>query len=229
MTKGNNRMSDERLRAVIFDVDGTLVDSKDVHARSWVEALMEAGYAVTFDDVRRRIGMGGDNLLPDVIGKSKDSPEGKKVSQRRKEIFQTKYLPMVNSFADVPALFRRVQERGLKTAISSSSDPDDLEALLGIAGVKDLVGATTSSSDAKHSKPDPDPIEVALKKTDCSPAQAVMVGDTPYDIEAARKVGVRTIAVRCGGFSDDDLRGAIAIYDDPADLLAHFGSSPLGI
>ena len=172
--------------------------------------------------------MGGDNLLPEVIGKDSDSPEGKALGQRRKEIFRTKYLPTVQPFADVPALFRRIQSAGLKATIATSAEQDELDALLQVAGVKDLVEATTSSSDSKNSKPDPDPIQVALKKAGCAPDQAVMVGDTPYDVESARKAGVGTLAVRCGGFSNEDLKGALAIYDGPADLLAHFDQSPLG-
>ena len=220
-------MPDRALKAILFDVDGTLVDSNDVHAKSWVEALTEKGYDVRFEDIRRRIGMGGDNLLPDVIGKDSESPEGKELSRRRKEILTAKYLETIRPFADVPALFQHIRERGLKVTISSSSDQDDLDALLKIAGVTDLVEDTTSSKDARNSKPDPDPLQVALTKAGCSPDQAVMVGDTPFDIESARKAGVGTIAVRCGGFSDADLRGAIAVYDDPADLLAHFDQSPL--
>lgn len=221
-------MAESTLKAVIFDVDGTLVDSNDAHARAWVEALTEQGYHVTFDDIRRRIGMGGDNLLPEVIGQSRDSPEGKQVSRRRKEIFRSKYLPQVRAFPDVPALFRRAQDRGLQTTISSSAEQDELNALLEIAGVKDLVEATTSSRDAGHSKPDPDPVAVALEKACCAPSEAVMVGDSPYDVQSAGKAGVATVAVRCGGFSDADLKGAVGMYDDPADLLAHFDVSSLG-
>ena len=221
-------MAQSELKAVIFDIDGTLVDSNDAHARSWVEAMAEQGYSVAYDEVRRRIGMGGDNLLPEVIGQDKESEVGKALSARRKEIFQSQYRGSVCAFPDVPALFGRVWEAGMKPVLCTSSDQDDLEALLQIAGVEDLAEATTSSQDAPHSKPDPDPLHAALKKSGVRPEQAIMVGDTPFDIEAARKAGVGTIAVRCGGFSDDDLKGALVVYDDPADLLARFDESPLG-
>lgn len=220
-------MADTKLRAVIFDVDGTLVNSNDAHARSWVEALSAQGYEVSFDEIRRRIGMGGDNLLPEVIGQDKDSPVGKSLTSRRKEIFKSQYLPTIQPFSEVPALFRRVGEAGMQRTISSSAEKDELHSLLQIAGVADLAEEVTSSSDAQHSKPSPDPINVALEKAGCAPNQAVMVGDSPYDIEAARKAGVATIALRCGGFSDKDLQGAVALYNDPADLLAHFDESPL--
>ncbi len=221
-------MGSRRIQTVIFDVDGTLVDSNDFHARSWVEALAEQGYDVSFDDIRRRIGMGGDNLLPEVIGQDKDSPVGKKAGARRREIFVTQYLPRVRAFPQVTALFHRVHGAGLKAAIASSSEREELDRLLQVAGVEGLADTVTSSSDAKKSKPDPAPVNVALTKSGTAPGRAVMVGDTPFDIEAARKAGVGTVALRCGGFSDDDLKGALAVYDDPADLLAHFDTSPLG-
>ncbi|MBV9852033.1 MAG: ChaB family protein [Armatimonadetes bacterium] len=214
-------MAQSARRAAILDVDGTLVDSNDAHARAWVEALTEKGHHVTFDQIRRLIGMGGDNLLPTVIGKEKDSPEGKELSDLWDQIFKTKYQPNLKPFPQVPQLFERLRERGLQRVIASSATQEQLDALLKIAGVTGLVDATVSADDIGTSKPAPDAVEVALKKAGCAPEQAIMVGDTPYDIESAGKAGVKTIAVRCGGWSDEDLKGAIALYDDPADLLAH--------
>jgi phosphoglycolate phosphatase-like HAD superfamily hydrolase len=120
-----------------------------------------------------------------------------------------------------------MREQGLKLAIASSAQPDELRSLLQIVGAADLIEDKTSSEDAKRSKPDPDIMQVTLKKVGYPPNEVVMIGDTPYDIEAASKVGVATIAFRCGGWNDADLAGAIAIYNDPADLLAHYDSSPL--
>jgi phosphoglycolate phosphatase-like HAD superfamily hydrolase len=212
--------------AVIFDVDGTLIDSNDAHAHSWAEALSQNGFSIAWEEIRRRIGMGGDNLLPDLIGEKKDSPVGKKVSSLRDEIFKNRYLPTVQPFDAVPQLFQRIHENGLRCIISSSSNEDQLQSLLKIAKVEDLVDATVSESDVKTSKPAPDAITVALKKAGCSSKEALMIGDSPYDIASAQKAGVQTVAVRCGGFSDEDLAGAIAIYDDPADLLRHFAELP---
>ena len=215
------------IHAVIFDVDGTLVDSNDAQARSWVDALKEFGYSVPYEKVRPLIGMGGDKVLPETIGVQKDSEKGKQISKRRGEIFKEKYLPNVQPFPDAQKLLDRMREQGFKLAIATSAQPDELRPLLQIVGAADLIEDKTSARDVKSSKPDPDVMQVALKRVGYPPNEVVMIGDTPYDIEAARKVGVGTIALRCGGWSDSDLAGAIAIYNDPADLLAHYDSSPL--
>ena len=217
----------KHIYAVIFDVDGTLVDSNDAQARSWVDALKEFGYSVPYEKVRPLIGMGGDKVLPETIGVQKDSEKGKQISKRRSEIFKEKYLPNVRPFPDAQKLLDRMREQGLKLAIATSAQPDELRPLLQIVGAADLIEDKTSARDVKSSKPDPDVMQVALKRVGYPPNEVVMIGDTPYDIEAARKVGVGTIAFRCGGWSDSDLAGAIAIYNDPADLLAHYDSSPL--
>ena len=215
------------IHGVIFDVDGTLVDSNDAQARSWVDALNDFGYSVPYEKVRPLIGMGGDKVLPETIGVQKDSEKGKQISQRRSEIFKEKYLPNVKAFPDAQKLLDRMREQGLKLAIATSAQPDELRPLLQIVGAADLIEDKTSSKDAQSSKPDPDVMQVTLKKVGYPANELVMIGDTPYDIEAATKVGVGTIAFRCGGWSDSDLTGAIAIYNDPADLLAHYDSSPL--
>ena len=215
------------IHAVIFDVDGTLVDSNDAQARSWVDALKEFGYSVPYEKVRPLIGMGGDKVLPETIGVQKDSEKGKQISKRRSEIFKKKYLPNVKPFPDAQKLLDRMRKQGLKLAIATSAQPDELRPLLQIVGAADLIEDKTSARDVKSSKPDPDVMQVALKRVGYPPNEVVMIGDTPYDIEAARKAGVGTIAFRCGGWSDSDLAGAIAIYNDPADLLAHYDSSPL--
>jgi HAD superfamily hydrolase (TIGR01509 family) len=211
----------QRFSGVILDVDGTLVDSNDAHARAWVEALAEAGYGVPFESVRRMIGMGGDHLLPAVAQIESDSPAGKSIERRRGEIFRERYLGEVRAFPRTRELLEELKRRGLKLAVASSAKPDELEPLLERAGAADLVEQTTSSGEADQSKPNPDIIQVALGKLGNHPSNTVMLGDTPYDIEAAGRAGVATIALRCGGWSDADLAGALAIYDDPADLLSH--------
>lgn len=215
------------IRGVILDVDGTLVDSNDTHARSWVEAMAENGYHVPYEKVRPLIGMGGDKVLPATTGIQKDSPQGKKISQRRAEIFKERYLPAVQAFPQARELLQRMRASGLKLAVASSAQPDELKALLRIVGASDLIEEESSSKDAQSSKPDPDIVHVTLQRIGFPADQVIMLGDTPYDIEAAQKVGVGTIALRSGGWSDDELRGALAIYNDTADLLAHYDSSPL--
>ena len=217
-----------RLKAVLFDVDGTLVDSNDAHAQAWVKAFTEHGVTVDTTHVRRCIGMGGDKLMPEVSGLEEDSPKGSAIAKRRGEIFKQQFLPKIQAFTDSDRLVAAVKQRGLTAVAASSAQKDELTALLKIAGADWLMDAATSSDDAEESKPEPDIIEAALKRAKASPPEAVMIGDTPYDIEAARRAGVATIAFRSGGWSDADLAGAIAIYDGPRDLLARLDESPLG-
>jgi HAD superfamily hydrolase (TIGR01509 family) len=216
------------VRGVILDVDGTLVDSNDAHAHAWVEALAEHDYDLPFEKIRRLIGMGGDKLLPAATGQDSQSEIGKRISERRREIFKTRYLPSIKPFPKVRELLSHMRERGLKLVVASSAQPDELDQLLEIAGAKRLVEDTTSSNDADNSKPDPDIVQVALHNLGYPPAEVVMLGDTPYDIEAATKAGINTVALLCGGWSEQDLSQALAIYADPADLLEHYESSPLG-
>lgn len=218
----------EQIQGVILDIDGTLLESNDAHAHAWVQALADNGYDVPFDEVRPLIGMGGDKILPEIIGVQKDSDIGKQIDQRRDQIFRDRYLPHIKPTPGAKELLRSMRERGLKLAVASSSQKDQLKSLLRILDAEDLIEEETSSSDAQHSKPSAQPVEVTLKRIRFSPQSVFLLGDTAYDIESAQKVGVRTIAVRCGGSSDKDLSGAIAIYDDPADLLRHYEESALG-
>ena len=215
-----------KLRAAILDVDGTLVDSNDQHAQSWVDTLAEAGHQVEFTEVRRLIGMGGDKLLPKVTGISTESPEGVRLSKRRKEIFTEKYLPTIKAFPQAREMLLRMKDAGLALVAASSAEKDQLIPLLKIANASDLLDGKTSSSDAENSKPDPDIVQAAIGNLNLAPDEAIMLGDTPYDIEAAKRAGLKTVALRCGGWADQDLRGATAIYDDPSDLLRNFDTSP---
>jgi phosphoglycolate phosphatase-like HAD superfamily hydrolase len=173
--------------------------------------------------------MGGDNLLPSVAHIEKDSELGKKITERRGEIFKSRYLPHLKPFPAVRPMLERMRAEGLTLIVASSAKEDELKTLLEIAGVTDLIEATTSAQDAGRSKPAPDPIVVALKKGSLPPEGVLMLGDTPYDIASASKAGVRSLAVRCGGWGDADLKDALAVYADPADLLARYDSSPLMI
>ncbi len=217
-----------KFRAVLLDVDGTLVDSNDAHAMAWVEAMARGGYDVPYKKVRSAIGMGSDNLLPSTIGVEKESEEGKRLSEWWKEIFKESYLPKLKAFPKSRELLARMKEVGLKLVVASSSEPDMLQKLLDIVGAQGLVAETTSAGDAKRSKPDPDIIRAALENAGYPASKVVMLGDTPYDVQASTRAGVPIIAVRCGGWDDSQLKGAIATYEDPEDLLAHYDSSPLG-
>jgi HAD superfamily hydrolase (TIGR01509 family) len=220
-------MDRKRVRGILLDIDGTLLDSNDAHARAWVEALADAGIASELAHLRRLIGKGGDKVLPEVAGLEADSKEGKKISEHRSALFLKKYLPQLGPFPGARDLVLRLKKEGIKPVVATSAKKEELSLLLRQAGIEDLLHEKATSSDAKSSKPDPDIIEAAVKRADIPPDELMMLGDTPYDVEASTKAGVAAIALRCGGWTDPDLTGAVAVYDGPADLLAHFESSPL--
>ncbi|HVE79201.1 MAG TPA: HAD family hydrolase [Gemmatimonadaceae bacterium] len=222
------RRSSAPPRAVLLDVDGTLVDSNDAHARAWVETFDEFGYDIPFERVRPLIGMGGDKLIPAVLGISADSDEGKRLSERRGKIFRERHLPTVRPFPQASTLLERMMREGLTLVIATSAKGEELTGLLRAGGLEGMFDDAVTNSDVDGSKPDPDVIQAALERAKCQPSEAVMLGDTPYDVEAALKAGVRVVGVRSGGWGDADLGGASAIYDDAADLLAHYEESPLG-
>ena len=214
--------------AVLLDIDGTLIDSNDAHAHAWVAAFAEQGITIDFARIRRCIGMGGDKLMPEVSGIAEDSAAGAAIARRRGEIFSERFLPHLQPFRDAGRLVATLKARGHTVVAASSAKRDELQQLLAIAGAESLMNAATSSDDAATSKPDPDIIQAALNRAHASPADAVMIGDTPYDIEASARAGVASIAFRCGGWTDEDLKGAVAIYDGPWDLLARLEDSLFG-
>ncbi len=217
------------LQGVILDVDGTLVLSNDANAQAWVKAFAEFGYNVPFEQVRPLIGMGGDQLIPQVVpGLTKDEGDGKAISARRKELILSHYGPKLVSANGTRQLILPMQQAGLRLIVASSATSQEMQVLLKVAQVDDLLKEVTTSSDAEASKPAPDIVAVALSKLKLEPDQVLMLGDTPYDIQSAGASRVGVIALRCGGFDDAALAGAKAIYDDPADLLAQYADSPLG-
>jgi len=217
------------LQAVILDVDGTLVLSNDAHAQAWVEAFAAYGYEVSFEQVRPLIGMGGDQVIPIVMPELNDEEgDGKAIAEKRKEFIKERFGPSLSPTPGARDLILKMQEAGLKLIIASSATTEELSVLLKAAKVDDLLKEATTSSDAEASKPAPDIVEAALGKLKLEPNQVLMIGDTPYDLQSAKAAGVELIAVRCGGFEDQQLQMALAIYDDPADILAHYDSSPLG-
>jgi phosphoglycolate phosphatase-like HAD superfamily hydrolase len=215
------------LRTVLLDVDGTLIDSNDAHARAWVDSLAAHGYVVPFETIRPLIGKGGDKILPEVTGLDPDSGEAERMSQTRSRIFLERELPTLRATRGARALLEHMRARGFELVVATSAKEDEVEAILTQAGVADLIQAASSSDDAERSKPDPDIIRAALRKAGRPAAHSAMLGDTPYDVEAAERARVPAVALRCGGWwSDDAFSDAAAVYDDPADLLAHFDESP---
>jgi HAD superfamily hydrolase (TIGR01549 family) len=219
------------IKAVIFDIDGTLVDSVDLHAKAWQETFKHFGRDVPYEEVRHQIGKGGDQLMPVFFSKEELDQFGKEMEEYRSKLFKNEYLPRVRPFPKVRELFERIKADGLKIALASSAKEEELQEYKKIAHIEDLVEEETSADDTDKSKPHPDIFEAALSLLgDVSAREAVVVGDTPYDAQAAGKIGLRTIGVLCGGFPESELRaaGCIEIYDGPADLLARYDESIIG-
>jgi len=217
-----------RIRGIALDVDGTLVDSNDGHARAWVDAFGEFGVRTSLADVRPLIGMGGDRILEQIAGLDPDDPGSKAIDERRLARFRSDYLPHVRGFPGVPEFVARLRDAGIAIVVASAAAEEDLASLLAIAGVPELTERAVSGDAVPRSKPAPDVVCAALERLGLPPSQVAMIGDTPWDIEAAGRAGLGTIAVRSGGWNDDGLADAIAIYDDVAHLGRCFDDSPLG-
>jgi HAD superfamily hydrolase (TIGR01549 family) len=216
------------MKAAIFDVDGTLVDSVDLHAKAWQEAFEHFGHRFAFEKIRSQIGKGGDQLMPVFLSKEEVEAKGKKIEKYRGDLFKKKYLGEVTAFPLGRALFERLMKDGWKIALASSAKKDELQTYKEIAGIDDLIKTETSTDDAEKSKPHPDIFQAAMKRLgDVAPQDCVVVGDSPYDAEAAGKAGIRAIGFLCGGFPEEDLRraGCEEIYDGGADLLRRYEAS----
>jgi HAD superfamily hydrolase (TIGR01549 family) len=217
------------IKAAIFDLDGTLVDSNDLHVQAWQETFRHFGKEIPVEELRAQVGKGGDQYLPVFLSELEMQQIGKQVDEFRGRIFQKKYLAQVRAFPRVRELFERVRSEGKKVALASSGKAHEVEHYQKLAGIEGLIDCQVTADDVAHSKPKADVFIAALRLLGhLAPDEAIAIGDTPYDIEAA-KLDLATIAVLCGGFPEDDLRdaGAIAIFRDPAELLDHYYQSPL--
>ena len=216
-------MKNPTIKGILLDIDGTLLDSNDAHARAFEQAFAEHGLEIPFDHIRPLVGMGSDKLIPSLTGFEAESERGEKISARKKGIFEERYLPRLRPTRGGRALLERFLADGLTLVVATSAGGDEMKGLLEQAGIADLIHDATSSGEVENSKPDPDVIGAAIRKSKLDAEELLMIGDTPYDIEAAAKAKVKTIALRCGGWWDDEaLAGAIAIFDDPRELLEHW-------
>ena len=209
---------------VILDVDGTLLDTNYLHAVAWARAFRDNGHDVPMAALHRTIGMSSDNLVKELLGDSDEAVvEG---HSKHYEAFQEE----VRAFPQVPDLIRACRDRGLSVVIVTSGAKDDLEWMLPAIGVEeDELDGVLTSGDVEESKPSPDPFESALEKHGLDAARTVAVGDTVYDVQAAHRAGVRSIALTCGGIDEHTLReaGAHEVHDDPAALLEALERSAL--
>lgn len=219
------------IKAVIFDVDGTLVDSVDLHAEAWQRAFKQFGREIPFLDVRQQIGKGGDQLMPVFFSPAELEAFGEELEKYRGDLFKREYLARVRAFPRVRELFTRLTEDGKRIALASSAKEDELQTYKQVASIADLIESETSADDAERSKPHPDIFAAALAQLgdEIKTEEVLVIGDTPYDAEAAGKIHLRTIGVLCGGFPEAQLRaaGCFEIYQDPADLLARYDASPI--
>jgi HAD superfamily hydrolase (TIGR01509 family) len=214
--------------AILFDVDGTLVDTNDLHAVAWREAFAHFGHDVSLADIRWQVGKGGDNLIPSLLP-DLGGEEAERMEEYRSILYKRDYLPSAMPFPGVRPLFERLKEDGMRIVLASSSDAAEVRHYLGLIGCEDLVDETTSKDDVAHSKPCPDIFEAAAGKLAPLPrARIVVIGDSPWDMKAAGRAGLCAIGFRSGGFPDDALReaGASTLFDGPAGLLADYADSP---
>jgi len=212
--------------AVLFDIDGTLVDSNYLHVIAWMRAFGDLGQAVDAARVHHDIGMGAPQLLSDLLG-DRAADLGDAARERHK-VHYAELHPMLRRFAGARELVRAVGARA-KVVMATSASPEELEALRATLEVDDIVDGFTSAQDVDAAKPEPDLVEVALQRAGVAARRAVFVGDTVWDVFAAQRAGVACVCVLTGGIAEAQLReaGAVAVYDDARSLLAELDRSPL--
>ena len=215
------------VKAVLCDLDGTLLDSNAQHAEAWQRAFAHFGIETTFNEVVHQIGKGGDNLIPVFVPEGDRERLQKPLEKFRTDLFRKEYLPNLKPFPGARELLLKMNQAGIRIAIASSSNKQDLETFKRILNIEDLVEKDTSADDAERSKPAPDIFEAALQRVHLSAHEVLALGDTPWDIEAADKAQVKTVAVTSGGWSREDLEqaGALEVYTDVAEIAARFADS----
>lgn len=230
MIDQQNQCQGVRPQAALFDVDGTLVDTNDLHAAAWRECFLHFGLDKPLDEIRWQIGKGGDNLLPTLFPELSEA-RVEEMDAFRGELFKRDYLPRAVPFPEVRALFERIVEASARIVLASSAGKEEVHYHLGLLACEDLVSATTTKDDVESSKPCPDIFEAALAKVAPLGAQDVaVVGDSPWDVKAAGRARMRAVGFLSGGFPGEALReaGACELYEGPADLLARFETSVFG-
>ncbi|MEV7135127.1 HAD family hydrolase [Arthrobacter sp. NPDC093128] len=218
-----------RQRGVLFDVDGTLVDSSYLHTLAWWQAFRQVGLDVPMASIHRSVGMGGDKLVDRLLPTGRDKTRDAAIMAAHGAVFAT-YWPALRAFDGARDLLAQCYESGFAVALASSARAQDLEVLRSTLRADSFIHAATSANDAKESKPDPDILEAALEAIGLDAGDAVYVGDAVWDVYAAGKLGIPTIGLTCGGTSAAELleAGAVEIYENPRDLLSNLRDSALG-
>jgi HAD superfamily hydrolase (TIGR01509 family) len=213
---------------VLFDVDGTLVDTTYLHTVAWWEALRQQGADVPMAKIHRAIGMGSDKLLDHLLGPARDREKDERASTAH-DVLYGAWWERLRPLPGATELLQAVAGRGHAVVLASSAKESELEQLRRVVGAEDVIAAATSSADAEQSKPAPDILQAAIDQSNVDPRAAVFVGDSVWDVQAAARLGIPCIGLACGGTSADELReaGAVATYDDPAALLAAIDDSPI--
>jgi len=208
------------LKAVLLDVDGTLVDSNDLHVEAWREAFRRCGKEFTPEEIHAQIGKGGDMLIETLLTEDEAKRFGKKADELHLELFVEKYQPRERALPGVREAVERMKGQGLRVVLASSAKEKELKGHLALLQIDDLIDGRTSADSAEHSKPCPDIFEAALEIAGVKPSEAVVIGDSPWDAVAAKKAGIPMIGVLTGGFMDEELRrrGARAVFADLREL-----------
>ncbi len=215
-------------QAILFDIDGTLVDSNDAHVEAWWRAFAAEGHEIARWAIHEQIGKGADNLLPSLLPDSPDDVRDR-LARAHGDIYKGEYLPRVQPFPGAREILVKAVASGQKVVLASSASREELDHYVQLLHAGDLLTATTSKDEVEHSKPSADIFASALERTGHAAQDAIVIGDTPYDMAAARGAGVDAIAVLSGGFSEETLRACapVAVYDNVGEILAHYESSPL--
>jgi HAD superfamily hydrolase (TIGR01509 family) len=216
-------------RAAVFDVDGTLVDTNHLHVVTWWEAFHQAGHTVPMHSIHRAIGLGSEDLVARLLGEGRKKEQDAELSAAHKALYG-QYVDRLPAMQDAGRLLRRLDHEGWKVVLATSASGPELSALRRAISAEDAIAATASADDVEQGKPAPEPVEQALELAGVPADQAVLVGDTVWDMQAGSRAGVRCVGVLCGGIPRKDLEeaGASAVYDDPAHLLACLAESPFG-
>ena len=212
------------LTAFVFDIDGTLVDSNELHVQSWDRAFRHFGKIFPIEALHAQIGKGSDQYLPEFLTSEEIERFGKQLDDYRSEIFRKEYLPKVKPFPKVRELFDRIKSDGKRILLASSGKQQDTDYYVDLLKIGKYINGCVSGNEAGRSKPAPDLFLECVNKFKFDRKESVVVGDTRWDVEAAGRAGLKTVAVTCGGTDAGILRaaGAVAVYKDPADLLANY-------